>query len=29
VIPGTKMSLAMDLIMRPMVLDLMAHKPFA
>jgi phosphoribulokinase len=29
VIPGTKMSLAMDLIMRPLVLDLMAHKPFA
>lgn len=29
VIPGTKLSLAMDLIMRPMVLDLMAHKPFA
>ncbi len=29
VIPGTKFSLAMDLIMRPMVLDLMAHKPFA
>ncbi|WP_404365314.1 phosphoribulokinase [Marinobacter sp.] len=29
VIPGTKLSLAMDLIMRPMVVDLMAHKPFA
>ncbi|WP_166257207.1 phosphoribulokinase [Marinobacter salicampi] len=29
VIPGTKLSLAMDLIMRPMVLELMAHKPFA
>jgi phosphoribulokinase len=29
VIPGTKLSLAMDLIMRPLVLELMAHKPFA
>lgn len=29
VIPGTKLPLAMDLIMRPMVLKLMAGKPFA
>ena len=29
VIPGPKLSLAMDLIMRPMVLELMAQKPFA
>jgi phosphoribulokinase len=29
VIPGTKMPLAMDLIVRPMVQQLMARKPFA
>ncbi|WP_166266549.1 phosphoribulokinase [Marinobacter caseinilyticus] len=29
VIPGTKLSLAMDLIMRPMVSDLMSQKSFA
>ncbi|MEP6135025.1 MAG: phosphoribulokinase, partial [Marinobacter sp.] len=29
VIPGTKLSLAMDLTMRPLVQDLIAHKPFA
>jgi phosphoribulokinase len=29
VIPGTKMPLAMDLIVRPMVQRLMARKPFA
>ncbi|MEQ5835696.1 phosphoribulokinase [Marinobacter sp. R17] len=29
VIPGTKLPLAMDLIVRPMVLELMAHKQFA
>ncbi len=29
VIPGPKLSLAMDLILRPMVLNLMAQKPFA
>ena len=29
VIPGTKLGLAMDLIVRPMVLELMAHKQFA
>ncbi|MDX1458692.1 MAG: phosphoribulokinase, partial [Marinobacter sp.] len=29
VIPGTKLSLAMDLIMRPLVSELMARKPFA
>jgi phosphoribulokinase len=29
VIPGTKLPLAMDLIMRPMVLELIAHKAFA
>ncbi|WP_111496914.1 MULTISPECIES: phosphoribulokinase [Marinobacter] len=29
VIPGTKLSLAMDLIVRPMVLELMAQKQFA
>ncbi|SFL85559.1 phosphoribulokinase [Marinobacter zhejiangensis] len=29
VIPGPKLSLAMDLILRPMVLHLMAQKPFA
>ncbi|MEX2476282.1 phosphoribulokinase [Marinobacter sp.] len=29
VIPGTKLGLAMDLILRPMVLRLMAQKPFA
>lgn len=29
VIPGTKLSLAMDLILRPMVLSLLAQKPFA
>ncbi|MCH8497969.1 MAG: phosphoribulokinase [Marinobacter sp.] len=29
VIPGTKLALAMDLIVRPMVLELMAHRQFA
>ena len=29
VIPGTKLGLAMDLIVRPMVLELMAHRQFA
>ena len=29
VVPGTKMPLAMDLIVRPMVQRLMARKPFA
>jgi phosphoribulokinase len=29
VIPGTKLSLAMDLIMRPLVSELIARKPFA
>lgn len=29
VIPGTKMALAMDLVVRPMVQRLMARKPFA
>ena len=29
VIPGTKLPLAMDLIVRPMVLEMMAHKQFA
>lgn len=29
VIPGTRLSLAMDLIMRPMVQNLMSQKPFA
>ncbi len=29
VVPGTKLALAMDLIMRPMVNELMAQKPFA
>jgi len=29
VIPGTKLPIAMDLIIRPMVLEMMAHKQFA